>query len=85
MAIKKIDMKKMKRILNFCFIFLLILSCESDDFNEDVIEQIQAPTNVSALVTVTQDNTGLATIMPLGEGVVSFPKVCMILRLLPNL
>src|SRR5690606_32035966 len=45
--------------------------CSQDD---DVvnINEIAAPTNVSAAVRVTNDNTGLTTLTPLGDGAVGF-------------
>ncbi|MGB6267386.1 MAG: hypothetical protein WBF67_00115, partial [Olleya sp.] len=64
-------MKNLKYILSTLFVSLVIFACVQDDdtINTDAIV---APINVSALVTVTQDNSGLVTITPLGEGVVSF-------------
>tara|TARA_R110002050_G_scaffold281600_1_gene429094 strand:+ start:16502 stop:18649 length:2148 start_codon:yes stop_codon:yes gene_type:complete len=64
-------MKIIKYTLRLCLIALTIISCTEDD-NTDYVKSIAAPTNVSAAVRVTQDNTGLVTITPLGEGVVSF-------------
>ncbi|MBJ7881111.1 PKD domain-containing protein [Gelidibacter salicanalis] len=65
-------MKTVKYIFSLCFIVLAIYSCSQDDDNADFVEAIAAPSNVSASVTVTQDNTGLVTITPTGEGAVSF-------------
>lgn len=48
------------------------MACNQDDDNTDFINEIPAPSNVSALVTVTQDNTGLVTITPFGEGASTF-------------
>lgn len=61
-------MKTFKYIATL-IIGLLVLSNCNDDDNEDYTIVIDDPTNVSALVTITQDNSGLVTITPTGEGV----------------
>ncbi len=65
-------MKILKLILCTCLLAFTAVSCESDDDNTDFVDAIEAPKNVSALVTVTQDNTGLVTITPLAEGATTF-------------
>jgi len=65
-------MKTFKYLFNFCLVAFLCLGCEQDDVNTDFVDEIKEPTNVTASVSVTQDNTGLVTITPLGEGVVNF-------------
>ncbi|MDA0176327.1 MULTISPECIES: hypothetical protein [Mesoflavibacter] len=65
-------MKNLKYILTSILVVFIVFACVNEDDNLDNVNAIAAPTNVSALVTVTQDNTGLVTITPLGEGVVSF-------------
>ena len=65
-------MKNFKYILTSFFAVLLVFTCANEDDDTNYVNQIEAPKNVSALITVTQDNTGLVTITPLGEGVVSF-------------
>ncbi len=64
------------KIINYtfktCLVFLLLISCVKDDDSTDFVDQIAAPANISASVRVTQDNTGLVTITPLGEGVATF-------------
>ncbi|WP_397363060.1 PKD domain-containing protein [Olleya sp. R77988] len=65
-------MKTIKYVLSFFMITALIISCTQEEDNLDFINNIAAPSNVSAAVSVTQDNTGLVTITPLGEGVASF-------------
>lgn len=64
-------MKILKYALSICLLVFTIYGCSEDD-NSVNIDQISAPTNVSAAVRVTQDNTGLTTITPLGEGVTNF-------------
>lgn len=65
-------MKIIKYICSICLVLLAVYSCEQDDDNTDFIDGIEAPTNISANVVVTQDNTGLVTITPLGEGVTTY-------------
>lgn len=60
------DMKNLKYILTL-FVATLLLSC-SDDESDLNLENIGAPTNVGALFTIMQDNSGLVTIRPRGEG-----------------
>lgn len=49
----------------------MIVACSEDDQLVD-IDQIAVPTNVSASVRMTQDNSGLVTITPLAEGATNF-------------
>ncbi|WP_052172402.1 hypothetical protein [Psychroserpens jangbogonensis] len=65
-------MKIIKYVFSICLVALAIYSCSQDDDNTDFVDNVAAPTNVSANVVVTQDNTGLVTITPLGEGVTNF-------------
>ena len=66
-------MKNLKYLLNIFIASFLILACvEEVENNIDFVESIEAPTNVSAMISITQDNTGLVTITPTGEGVVSY-------------
>ncbi len=64
-------MKTFKYIWSSCLVVLLFLGCAEDD-NIDFIEQITAPTNVSASVNIMPDNSGLTKITPVGEGVASY-------------
>lgn len=65
-------MKKLKILLTFVLAATLF-GCEVDENDSlDNVANGQAPANISALFTITQDNTGLVTIAPLGEGVGSF-------------
>lgn len=65
-------MKKIKYLISFLLITAFIIGCTEDDDNTRFVDDIAAPTNVSASVSVTQDNTYLVTITPLGEGMVNF-------------
>lgn len=66
-------MKTLKYILSAIVLLTTFWGCEEDNFdNLDFVGSAAAPTNVSALFGVTQDNTGLVTITPNGEGAVSY-------------
>lgn len=60
-------MKNIKLILNF-IVFALFISCNTDDSVPNV-DAISAPSNISALIKIKQDNSGLVTILPKGEGI----------------
>ncbi|WP_298538753.1 hypothetical protein [uncultured Aquimarina sp.] len=64
-------MKLLKYIFSACLSLLLVLSCAEDD-NLDYLNNVEAPSNIAALLQITQDNTGLVTVTPNGDGVVSF-------------
>jgi len=49
----------------------MAFSC-SDDNNLDYLDNVTAPSNISALFQVTQDNTGLVTIIPNSTGAVKY-------------
>ena len=66
-------MKKFKYLLNVFLASALVFACvEEIENNIDFIDTIEVPTNVSAMISITQDNTGVVTITPTGEGVVSY-------------
>ncbi|MDT0553432.1 hypothetical protein [Urechidicola vernalis] len=60
-------MKAIKYISTFLIALFIFSNCEDD--NEDYLIKIDDPTNVTALVTISQDNSGLVTIVPTGDGV----------------
>ncbi|WP_339659684.1 carbohydrate binding domain-containing protein [uncultured Polaribacter sp.] len=64
-------MKKLKTIYKALIIFLIISAC-TDERSLDFLDSITASANISAAYTITQDNTGLVTISPLGEGAIYF-------------
>jgi hypothetical protein len=66
-------MKKIKYFLSAFVLLSIVWSCTNDDFGTiDFVGTANAPTNVSALYNITQDNTGLVTITPNSEGAVSY-------------
>lgn len=52
-------------------ILTLFLGC-SEDESTTTLEGVDKPANVSALMTIKQDNSGKVTIIPKGEGVTQF-------------
>jgi hypothetical protein len=63
-------MKNLKLITGL-FVFALFLGCSEDNLDVD-LNALVAPQNISALTTVTQDNTGKVTFLPRGEGVTQY-------------
>lgn len=62
-------MKLLKYFLSAILIVTTIWSCTDDEFGSlDFLSTATAPTNGTAFVNVTQDNTGTVTITPNGEG-----------------
>ena len=63
-------MRKIHYIISL-FVLAITLGCTEDNSSVD-LDAIAAPTNISALTTVTQDNTGKVTFLPKGEGVTQY-------------
>jgi hypothetical protein len=72
LKIKIKTMKTVKYLLSLVLVVTTIISCSQDDDSAIDIAGVPAPTNVSALVLITPDNSGLVTITPVGEGVSTF-------------
>ena len=64
-------MKKIKIIYRALILLLVINAC-TEERNLDFLEAVKAPTNVAATYNITQDNSGLVTIIPTAEGASSF-------------
>ncbi|KAF2334965.1 PKD domain-containing protein [Flavobacterium daemonense] len=64
-------MKKIYLILNV-FVLTMLIACANDDSLDVDLDSAAAPTNISALTTVTQDNTGKVTFIPTGEGATQY-------------
>ena len=66
-------MKNIKFLIVFCASLTLFVGCKKDLF-EDVsfLNSASVPAKLSALYNITQDNSGLVTITPMGEGAISF-------------
>lgn len=66
-------MKALKYILGAVLLITFVWSCTDDNFGStDFVSTPVKPTNITALYNVSQDNTGLVTITPNGEGAVSY-------------
>lgn len=63
-------MKNLKYIFGF-FLLTTLLGCQEDDTVTNV-DGIEAPSNISALFTIKQDNSGEVTIRPNGDGITSY-------------
>jgi hypothetical protein len=63
-------MKKIVYVINM-LVLALLLGCTNENNLVD-LSGLENPKNVSALTTVTQDNTGLVTFIPRGEGVTRY-------------
>ena len=66
-------MKTLKYFLSAILLITFVWGCEDDDFGSvDFVSTVVAPTNVTALYNITQDNTGFVTITPNSEGAISY-------------
>jgi hypothetical protein len=65
-------MKLLKSIAVFVLVLIVAISCKKDIDNLKVLDNVTAPTNVSAIFDITQDNTGIVTIIPNAEGVTEY-------------
>jgi hypothetical protein len=63
-------MRKIHYIISL-FVLAVTFGCTDDNSSID-LDAIEAPTNISALTTVKQDNTGKVTFLPKGEGVTQY-------------
>lgn len=63
-------MKKTYLILSI-FVLTFLSGCSNDDNNVN-INDVNDPSNISAVMTISQDNTGNVTILPTGDGVTQF-------------
>jgi len=64
-------MKALKYTFSLCLALLFFWNCADDD-NLDYLDKVVAPTNVSAVFQVAQDNSGLVKIIPNADGAVSY-------------
>jgi len=65
-------MNRLKNIIALLIIVVFAASCEKEIDNLDKLNGVTAPTNVSAIFDITQDNTGLVSIIPNAEGVTEY-------------
>ncbi|MBC7399902.1 MAG: hypothetical protein H7289_08145 [Mucilaginibacter sp.] len=66
-------MRSIKYFLGIAFAVFLIGGCKKENLSDtSFISSISAPAKMSVLFNITQDNTGLVTITPAGEGAISY-------------
>ena len=65
-------MNTTKYLLSFCLVALTLWTCADDEKNAAFVNSATEPTGLDLQFDVTQDNTGLVTILPLAEGAVTF-------------
>lgn len=66
-------MNKLKYFLSFAMLVVALGACKKDQFNDiSFVKTGAAPDKLSALFNITQDNTGLVTITPNGEGATTY-------------
>ncbi len=68
-------MKNIKKLFGLVFLLAVTISCEAPDgIGSDVsfVTNAKDPSGVSALTTITQDNSGKVTFVPRGEGITRF-------------
>lgn len=65
-------MKLIKNITLFLIVLVFASACNKDIDNLGELDNVKAPSNVTATFDITQDNSGLVTIVPNAEGVTQF-------------
>jgi len=65
-------MKKLKIIYKALVILLIISACTEEDRSLDFLDNVVPPSNVAASYNLSQDNSGLVTILPTAVGATSF-------------
>ena len=65
-------MKLIKNIFTYMFILLFAFACITDEDKLYSLDYLPAPANVNAVFDITQDNTGLVTILPNSDGAASY-------------
>ena len=66
-------MKYFKYLLSFSLLLLVLAGCKKDNFGTtDFVSTADAPSALSVLFEITQDNTGMVTITPNGESAATY-------------
>src|ERR1700759_1351546 len=65
-------MSSIKYICSFLLLAGLAAGCKKDYNDTSFVSTAGAAAKASAMFTITQDNTGLVTIAPSGEGIISY-------------
>jgi hypothetical protein len=61
-----------KNITALMIIMMIAVSCETDEDLKYSLDYLSAPSNISVNFDITQDNSGLVTIIPNADGVVNY-------------
>jgi len=69
---KRRKMSLFKNITGILIILLFAIACEKEIDNLEKLNNVTAPVNVTAFFDITQDNSGLVTIVPGSEGAVKY-------------
>lgn len=65
-------MKILRLLIAFLAVAQIFTACEDDVITNYALQEISAPTGVTANFAITQDDTGMVTITPVGEGASTF-------------
>jgi hypothetical protein len=66
-------MKAFKYFFSVLFLLAVIItSCKKENNDTSFVNGVSIPTNLSVMFNITQDNTGLVTIIPAGQGASSY-------------
>ncbi|MBH12103.1 MAG: PKD domain protein, partial [Leeuwenhoekiella sp.] len=65
-------MKILRLLIAFLAVAQVFTACEDDVVTNYALQEISAPTGVAANFAITQDDTGMVTITPVGEGASTF-------------
>ncbi len=65
-------MKIFNKITILLILLVFVSSCKKESDSLKELDNVTAPTNVTAVFDITQDNTGLVTIFPNAEGVTKY-------------
>ncbi|GAA4280712.1 hypothetical protein [Gaetbulibacter aestuarii] len=63
-------MKTLKYLISF--VLVLLVSCDQDNHDLSFVESHRAPSDISLAFQITQDNSGLVSITPNGQGAVTY-------------
>ena len=66
-------MNSIKYFFSLVMLLAVVVSCKKENFNDtSFVNSATSPAKLSAMFDITQDNTGLVTITPNGEGATSY-------------
>ena len=65
-------MKILKLLFALTAVFTVFMACEDETVTNYALQDISAPQNVTANFSIAQDDTGMLTITPAGEGASTF-------------